>query len=175
MTKQTTVTGTLNWSQLVQSAGMSPPSVFTFAFTLIFIGFAAKAGIIPFHTWLPQAHAKAPSVVSAILSGVLLNCGIYGILRLYAIADGVSSHHVISVILIIFGVASIALAAFSLVPRTNIRKSLLFQYREYGPDAGRIGVGTSSAIYWTLFYILLHSLIKALLFFSAGICTAVRQ
>jgi hydrogenase-4 component F len=170
MTKQATGVGTLNWSQLLQSAGTLSSSVFTLAFIFIFIGFAAKAGIIPFHTWLPQAHAKAPSVVSAILSGVLLNCGIYGILRLYTIASKVSSHELISLILIIFGVASMALAAFSLLSRSNIKKVIAFSSIEnMGLMLIGIGLGTSSSIYWMLFYILLHSLIKALLFFSAGI------
>jgi hydrogenase-4 component F len=170
MTKQATGTGTLNWTQLIQSAGRLSPTVFTFAFTFIFIGFAAKAGISPFHTWLPQAHAKAPSVVSAILSGVLLNCGIYGILRLYAVASRISYHHIISEILIVFGVLSMAIAAFSLLPRANIKKVIAFSSIENtGLMLIGIGLGTSVAIYWTLFYILLHSLIKALLFFSAGI------
>jgi hydrogenase-4 component F len=170
MTKQVNGTGTLNWSELMQSAAAFSPSAFVLAFAFIFIGFAAKAGIIPFHTWLPQAHAKAPSVVSTILSGVLLNCGIYGILRLYAIAARTPSQHTVSVILIIFGVLSMALAAFSMLPRSNIKKLIAFSSIEHmGLMLVGIGLGTFTAIYWTLFHILLHSLIKALLFFSAGI------
>jgi len=170
MTKQATGTGTLNWTQLALEAAKLSPSSFILAFTFIFIGFAAKAGIVPFHTWLPQAHAKAPSVVSTILSGVLLNCGIYGILRLNAIAVNTSSHHIISVILIVFGVISMAIAAFSMLPRTNIKKLIAFSSIEHmGFMLVGIGLGTSIAIYWTLFHVFLHSLIKALLFFSAGI------
>jgi hydrogenase-4 component F len=170
ITKDGTGTGTLNWSELVQSAAGLPPSTFILAFVFIFIGFAAKAGIVPFHTWLPQAHAKAPSVVSAILSGVLLNCGIYGILRLYAIASHTASQRVTSVILITFGVLSIAIAAFSMLPRANIKKLIAFSSIEHmGLMLVGIGLGTFTAIYWTLFHVLLHSLIKTLLFFSAGI------
>jgi hydrogenase-4 component F len=170
VTKEATGTGTLNWSQLVQSAAGLSSSAFMLAFVFIFIGFAAKAGIVPFHTWLPQAHAKAPSVVSAILSGVLLNCGIYGILRLYAIASHTPSQRVVSLILIAFGVLSMAVAAFSMLPRANIKKLIAFSSIEHmGLMLVGIGLGTYTAIYWTLFHILLHSLIKTLLFFSAGI------
>jgi len=170
ITKQETGTGILNWSQLVQNAAVLPSSSFTLAFTFIFIGFAAKAGIVPFHTWLPQAHAKAPSVVSTILSGVLLNCGFYGILRLYIVASHSLSNHIISLILIIFGILSIAIAAFSLLPRSNIKKLIAFSSIEnMGFMLIGTGIGTAAAVYWILFYILLHSLIKALLFSSAGI------
>ena len=71
MTKQTLDAGTLNWTLLMQSASALSPQYFSFACIFVFIGFASKAGIAPFHTWLPQAHARAPSVVSAVLSGVL--------------------------------------------------------------------------------------------------------
>ncbi len=170
MAKQATGAGTLNWGELAEAAAAFPAPAFVLAFAFIFIGFAAKTGIIPFHTWLPQAHAKAPSVVSTILSGVLLNCGIYGILRLYAIAAHTPAQKTISLVLLFFGVLSMALAAFSMLPRSNIKKLIAFSSIEHmGLMLIGIGLGTFTAIYWTLFHVLLHSLIKALLFFSAGI------
>ena len=50
-------------------------------FVLAVIGFGAKAGIMPFHVWLPEAHPAAPSHVSAVMSGVMIKTGIYGLLR----------------------------------------------------------------------------------------------
>jgi hydrogenase-4 component F len=147
-----------------------PASLFIFAFVFCFIGFASKAGIMPFHTWLPQAHAKAPSMVSAVLSAVLLNGGIYGIIRLYAIAHRNESWHTISVIMIVFGTLSIAIAAFSMLPRSNLKKLIGFSSIEHmGLVLIGTGLGTPVALFWTLYHILAHSLIKALLFFSAGI------
>jgi hydrogenase-4 component F len=131
ITRQTGGAGTLNWTELMQGAQTLPPLLFTFAFTFIFIGFASKAGIAPFHTWLPQAHAKAPSMVSAVLSGTLLNCGIYGIIRLFAIAHHTGSWHIISNILIIFGIISIAIAALSMLPRSNLKKLIGFSSIEH--------------------------------------------
>ena len=170
MTKQATGSGTLNWNELMQTAGSLSPKYFAFAFIFIFIGFASKAGIAPFHTWLPQAHARAPSMVSAVLSAVLLNCGIYGILRLFAVAHLTSSWTLISIVLIIFGVLSIVIATFSMLSRTNIKKLIAFSSIEHmGLVLVGIGLGTPIALLWTLYHILAHSLIKTLLFFSAGI------
>jgi hydrogenase-4 component F len=170
LTKEVSGAGTLNWSELMQIAASLPPSLFTLAFTFLFIGFASKAGIAPFHTWLPQAHAKAPSVVSAVLSGVLLNCGIYGIIRLFSIAHQTQTWKTVEVILIIFGILSIAIAALSMLSRSNLKKLIGFSSIEHmGLVLIGIGLGTPVAIFWTLFHILSHSLIKTLLFFSAGI------
>jgi hydrogenase-4 component F len=170
MTKQTAGSGTLSWNELMQMAGSLSPKYFTFAFVFIFIGFAAKAGIAPFHTWLPQAHARAPSMISAVLSGVLLNCGTYGIIRLFAIAHQTASWHVISILLIVFGAFSMLVATFSLISRTNIKKMIAFSSIEHmGLVLIGIGLGTPVALLWTLFHILAHSLIKTLLFFSAGV------
>ncbi len=71
ISRSTLGTGTLNWTVLMAHAAAFPAGMMTAACALVFIGFAAKSGIFPFHTWLPEAHAKAPSAVSALLSGVL--------------------------------------------------------------------------------------------------------
>jgi len=77
--------GTLKWDELLINAGSFQPRLFSTAFVFLFIGFAAKAGVAPFHTPLPHAYSKAPSAVSAIISTTMLNLGIYGILRLYSL------------------------------------------------------------------------------------------
>ncbi len=170
ITQQADGVGTLNWSGLMQVAGSLSPRYFSFAFIFVFIGFASKAGIAPFHTWLPQAHGRAPSMVSAVLSGVLINCGTYGVLRMFAVAHLTSSWHLISVVLIVFGVASIAVATLSLLSRTNIKKMIAFSSIEHmGLVLVGIALATPLALIWTLYHILAHALIKSLLFFSAGI------
>jgi hydrogenase-4 component F len=170
VTKQATGTGTLNWDTLMQTAGTMSPKLFTFAFIFIFIGFAAKAGIVPFHTWLPQAHAKAPSVISVLLSAVLLNIGIIGVLRLYAVAHQTDAWHTISLILVGFGVLTIVVASLSMLPRGNVKKLVAFSSVEnMGLLLVGIGIGTPLALFWVLFHILAHALVKTLLFFSAGI------
>jgi len=170
LTRHATGTGTLNWDTLMQQAGTLSPRLFTFAFIFIFIGFAAKAGIVPFHTWLPQAHAKAPSVISVLLSAVLLNIGIYGVLRLYAVAHKTTAWHTVSLILIGFGVLTIIIAALSMLPRGNVKKLIAFSSIEHmGFLLVGIGLGTPLALFWVLFHTLAHALVKTQLFFSAGI------
>ncbi len=170
ITQQALGAGTLNWSELMVQAKTLPASLFILAFMFMFTGFAAKAGIVPFHTWLPPAHAKAPSVISALLSAVLLNTGIYGILRLYAIAHRTSAIRPISFMLIAFGVVSMGVAAFSMLSRENIKKLVAFSSIEHmGLLVIGVGLGTPVALFWVLFHTLGHALIKSLLFFSAGI------
>src|SRR5260221_612994 len=72
---------TLSWTELRAIAAGLDPDLMRLAFVFVVIGFGAKAGFAPLHTWLPDAHSQAPSPVSGLLSGVLLNCALYGILR----------------------------------------------------------------------------------------------
>jgi hydrogenase-4 component F len=162
--------GTLNWTILMQHAGSFPPGMMVAAFALVFIGFAAKSGIFPFHTWLPEAHAKAPSAVSAILSAVLLNVGIYGIIRVYAIVHQTSAAATISPMLALFGFLTVGIAALSMLPQKNLKKLIAFSSIEnMGILLIGIALSTPVAIFWVLFHIMAHSLTKASLFFSAGI------
>lgn len=168
--KSSIASGTLNWNLLMANAQQIPPHLFAVAFIFIFIGFAAKSGITPFNAWLPPAHSKAPSVVSVLLAGSVLTLGIYGILRVFAIGHQTDASSFISKMLIIFGLLSIAVAAFSIIPRNNIKKTIAFSSIEnIGLMLIGIGIGTPIAIFWVLFHLLAHSMIKALLFFSAGI------
>jgi hydrogenase-4 component F len=162
--------GTLNWTALIQQASGFPPGMVLAAFVLIFIGFAAKSGIFPFHTWLPAAHAKAPSAVSAILSGVLLNVGIYGIIRVYAIVHQTTAAATAAPMLMVFGILTIGIAAFSMLPQKNLKKLVAFSSVEnMGILLIGLAISTPIALFWVLFQIMAHSFTKASMFFSAGI------
>ncbi len=162
--------GTLNWTELIHLAPAFPAGMMIAAFALIFIGFAAKSGIFPFHTWLPEAHARAPSAVSAILSGVLLNVGIYGIIRVFAIVHQTPAITAISPLLTVFGLLTVGIAAFSMLTQKNLKKLVAFSSIEnMGIILIGLAVATPVAIFWVLFHIIAHSFTKASLFFSAGI------
>jgi hydrogenase-4 component F len=162
--------GTLNWTVLMQHASVLPAGMMLASCALIFVGFAAKSGIFPFHTWLPEAHAKAPSAVSALLSGVLLNVGIYGIIRVYAIAHQTPAVTTLSAFLGLLGILTIAIAALSMLPQKNLKKMIAFSSVEnMGILLVGLAVATPLAIFWVLFHIMAHSFTKASLFFSAGI------
>ncbi len=163
-------TGTLNWTVLMQHAAGFSPGMTIASFALVFIGFAAKSGIFPFHTWLPEAHAKAPSAVSAILSGVLLNVGIYGIIRVYAIVHQTPAVTIIAPMIALFGILTIGIAALSMLPQKNLKKLVAFSSVEnMGIMLVGLAISTPVALFWVLFHIMAHSLTKASLFFSSGI------
>jgi len=163
-------TGTLNWTDLIQHASAFPAGLMIACFVLVFIGLAAKSGIFPFHTWLPEAHAKAPSAVSAILSGVLLNVGIYGIIRMFAIIHQTPAVGLASPILALFGILSIGVAVFCMLPERNLKKLIAFSSIEnMGIMLVGLAVATPVAIFWVIFHVMAHAFTKASLFLSAGI------
>ncbi|APV45181.1 hydrogenase-4 component F [Dehalogenimonas formicexedens] len=161
--------GTLNWTDLMSAASAIPPKLYTFAFVLLFIGFAAKAAIVPFHTWLPTVYVRAPSVV-AVISGAVLNLGLYAIIRLYAIGHRAGDDNFLNPLLISFGAISIFIAALALIARTNTKKVIAFSgVEQAGLILVAIGLGSPVALFWALFHKAGNALVKALLFFSAGI------
>ncbi len=162
--------GTLNWSTLMSIASTLSPAIMFAAFIFTFVGFAAKSGVVPFHAWLPSAHSKAPAPVSAILSGCVTSVGIYGIIRVYAIASQTSELPKISWFLIGFGVLSMVVAALTMLNQVNLKKLIGYSTVEnMGFLLVGLGLGTQVAIFWTLFYTLAHAFTKASLFLSAGI------
>jgi hydrogenase-4 component F len=162
--------GTLNWTVLVREAPLFPPGMLIAAFALCFIGFAAKSGIFPFHTWLPEAHARAPSAVSAILSGVLLNVGIYGIIRIFAIVHRTPAVTTVSPLLALFGLLTVGIAAISMLPQRNLKKLVAFSSIEnMGLLLIGLAVATPVAVFWVIFHIIAHAFTKAGLFLSAGV------
>ena len=162
--------GTLNWSALMSIASTLSPGIMFAAFIFTFVGFAAKSGLVPFHAWLPSAHSKAPAPVSAILSGCVTSVGIYGIIRVYAIASQTSELPKISWFLIGFGLVSMVVAALTMLNQVNLKKLIGYSTIEnMGFLLVGLGLGTQVAIFWMLFYTLAHAFTKASLFLSAGI------
>ena len=130
----------------------------------------AKAGIAPFHTWLPHAHSTAPSVISTVLSGAVLNVGIYGLIRLFFIYRNTSALSFISGLLLFFGFLSMGIGVFSMYQQRNLKMLIAFSsIEQMGFMAIAIGIGTETSIYWVIYYMCMHSLAKSLLFLSAGI------
>ena len=165
--KTTNIGATLNWNELLEVAGQINPKLLLFSFVLIFIGFAAKSGIVPFHGWLPPSHGKAASDVSVLLSSVVLNIGVYAIIRMFSIINQSIYARSATNILLIFGIVTVGIAGFSMLVRRNLKKLIAFSSIE---NMGFLLIGVAVGnLFWTLFYMLAHALTKALLFFSAGI------
>jgi len=147
-------------------------------YLVFFIGFAIKAGLVPFHTWLPYAHPAAPAHISGSMSGVLIKIGIFGMLRMLLIipVDYVIIGTIILVISLFSGIFGIMMA----ILQQNLKKMLAYSSIEnigiigIGIGLGCIGLGTNNLILSSLgfgaalLHTLNHSLFKSLLFFTAG-------
>jgi hydrogenase-4 component F len=120
------------------------------------------------HTWLPDAHSEAPSPASALLSGVLLNCAYLGIFKTNKIMHAAGLGHFSGTILIVFGLASILVAATFILKQTEYKRLLAYSSIEnMGIIAFGTGVGGLGA-YGAVLCLIHHSLIKSSLFLSSG-------
>ncbi len=160
----------LDWSTLMAVAGSLDPTLLKIAFIFILIGYGTKVGLAPMHTWLPDAHSQAPTPVSALLSGVLLNCAMYGILRLHMIVSGSSLGAGFSGgLLLLFGFISLGFAAVYIIMSKNYKRMLAYSSIEH---MGIIAIGFGFGGYWGifggLFHMLNHALAKTLMFLGAG-------
>lgn len=167
-------TGTLDFS----GASTLPESLKLVVFSLAFIGFGSKAGVFPVHFWLPHAHPAAPSHISAIMSGVMIKMGIYGILRIYLLLA--PSTAIVGQSVLVFGMISGVLGVLYALGKHDIKRLLAYHSVEnigiilIGLGLGMLGITlgdpliTMFAFTGGLLHVLNHALFKSLLFFGAG-------
>jgi hydrogenase-4 component F len=159
----------MNWTHMVANSRLFDPNIIKIAFIFILVGFGTKAGLAPMHTWLPDAHSEAPTPVSALLSGVLLNCSIYGILRFQIITSGAVGPEFPSQLLVILGVVSVGIAAASIYFQKDMKRMLAYSSVEHmGIVALAVGFGGFIGIYGALLHIINHAIAKPLMFFASG-------
>ena len=159
------------------SAGLSTAAKMLI-FVLAFVGFGSKAGVFPFHVWLPHAHPAAPSHISAVMSGVMIKTGIYGILRMYSILN--LHTPALGTMVLIFGMVSGILGVVYALGQHDIKRLLAYHSVEnigiilIGIGIGMIGVEAKNPIMAVLgfsgglLHVLNHSIFKSLLFMGAG-------
>src|SRR5690606_6918837 len=100
----------LAWTRLTAVAAQLDPGLIRLAFIFVLVGYGTKVGLVPFHTWLPDAHSQAPSPVSALLSGASLAVALYALARFQAITAGAVGADLPATLLIAFGLLSLAVA-----------------------------------------------------------------
>ena len=159
----------VNWSALRAGAASLNPEVVRLAFVFIVVGYGTKAGLAPMHTWLPDAHSEAPPPISALMSGVLLNVGLYAILRFKTVVDASAGREFAAGLLIGMGLLSLAVPAAFLVKQRNYKRMLAYSSVEH---MGIICLGLGFGGYWgilgALLHVINHALSKSLLFILAG-------
>lgn len=159
----------LDWDELRANAAALDPALMRVAFVLVLVGFGTKAGLAPMHTWLPDAHGQAPTPVSVLLSGALLNCALYGILRFHLLAAGSIGWEFSSDLLLWFGVVSIAVAVPFVLVQHDLKRLLAYSSVEHmGIIALAVGIGGPLALFAAAFHMVNHALAKTTLFVAAG-------
>ncbi|AFM39397.1 formate hydrogenlyase subunit 3/multisubunit Na+/H+ antiporter, MnhD subunit [Desulfosporosinus acidiphilus SJ4] len=160
----------LDWTALYAKAPFLQSSVLRLAFIFILVGFGTKAGLAPMHNWLPDAHSQAPSPISAMLSGVLLNTALYGIIRAAVIVNhnqGGSSFT--GRLLMGIGILSIATAAVFILTQKDYKRLLAYSSIEHmGIIVVAMGLYSPLSVFGGLMHMINHSLTKSMLFFSSG-------
>ncbi len=160
--------GTYTWAGLVTAAPRMPPILLQTAFLLILIGLGTKVGLVPMHTWLPDAHSQAPSPVCALLSGIETTSILYVILRLFPVMQAVPGAHA-QIWALVLGLISVGTAAFLLLQVTDYKRLFAFSTVEHmGIILTAIGLGPSAADYGAMQQIVAHSVTKSFCFFAAG-------
>ena len=139
------------------------------AFIALFIGFAIKIPMFPFHTWLPDAHVEAPTPVSVILAGVLLKMGIYGILRFnYPLLPDATMWAANAIA--IFGVINIVYAAFVCLGQTDLKKLIAYSSVSHmGFSLLGMAAFTPAAISGAVLNLFTHGIISPMLFLIVGV------
>jgi hydrogenase-4 component F len=135
---------------------------------LFLVGYGTKMGLAPLHTWLPDAHSEAPSVVSALLSGALLNCAFLGILRVQQVCAAAGIAAFGQELLVGFGLLSMAVAAVFIPGQSDYKRMLAYSSIEHmGILALGVGVG-GGGTFGALLHAVGHAATKAMLFLTAG-------
>ncbi len=157
------------FSNLIKHAPSLDGGLMKIVFVFALVGFGTKAGLVPTHTWLPDAHAQGPAPTSAMLSGIVLKVAMLALVRFYALTLQASGADFVEIMMKISGVLTIFVAAFFLIRQHDVKR--MFAYHSIahmGVAAFAFGVGGVVGIAAGIFHCLAHSFTKALAFLTTG-------
>ncbi len=161
------------WDALKTSAPSLNPNLLKVSFLLVFVGFGAKSGLAPMHTWLPDAHSQAPTPVCAVLSGVKTTVPLYVVLRFLSIVLASPAARV-GTWMVAFGLLSVAIATFLLLQVRDYKRMFAYSTIEHmGVILTAAGLATQAADFGAVSQILNHAITKSLCFYVAGLVLLV--
>ncbi|WP_247893843.1 proton-conducting transporter membrane subunit [Azospirillum endophyticum] len=168
--------GTFAMAEIAARIGELPPTVGALAAFAFLTAFAAKAGLVPLHSWLPEAHPVAPSSISAPMSGILTKAGLFGIAKILLLVFGAGALERFGAVSLDIGAAVSVLGCLTLVygeamavrERTVKRMLAYSTLAQIGEIAAILGLGTHLALTGALMHIANHAVMKSLLFLAAG-------
>ncbi len=164
-------------TDLAEVAVHIPAGIALLILAFFIVGFGTKAGIAPFHPWLPDAHAEAPSTVSALLSGVMIKMAIYALARTLSIFFPIGAYHPVSMFVIVLAGFTMLLGGVMCLAQDDLKRLLAYSsvsqigYIALGVGLVGIGYGHTAGYlggYGGLFHLLNHALCKAALFLAVG-------
>ena len=156
------------WVGLVEAAPKMPPALLWPAFLLVLVGFGTKVGLVPMHTWLPDAHSQAPAPICALLSGVETTAVLYVILRLFpviGVAPGLDARPWF----IGFGLVSVGTAALLLIYVSDFSLFAFSTVEHMGIILVAAGLGGAEAHLGAAYQMTGHAIAKSFCFFAAGV------
>ena len=154
-------------SEVRPVAHLIPPSTALIAVAFLVVGFGTKAGIAPFHPWLPDAHAEAPTPISVLLSGVMIKMAVYALARTVSIFY--PRWPALTVFLVALGVFTMVLGIVMALAQDDLKRLLAYSsVSQIGYVLAGVGLGTYLGCYAGLYHLLNHAVIKALLFMCVG-------
>jgi multicomponent Na+:H+ antiporter subunit D len=167
-------TGALNMAQIADTLKLHPPDkLVAVAFTFICCGYLVKAAIVPFHFWLADAHAVAPSPICVLFSGVMVEMGLYGAARSYWAVFDQTLHPFYPAIRSLFvdlGIVTALVGGIMCYTQRNLKRLLAFSTISHmGLITIGFGLGTAAGLAGALIYVVGHGFIKGGLFLAAGI------
>lgn len=163
-------TAALSWTAIAAHGQTGFAVLARLAVALMIAGFATKAGLVPMHAWLPDAHSKAPAPISGLLSGVLVSCALYAIMRTLGMAVALGAGAFASALLVWFGALSIVVAGVLMLTQTDLKRLLAYSTVEHtGIVAIALGFGGPIGWFAALFHVVVHAFAKSSAFFCAGI------
>jgi hydrogenase-4 component F len=164
--------GAMTWTELTRAAPNCRATLLNLAFVFMLVGYGTKAGLAPLHSWMPDAHAEGPTPVSAVLAGSVLNVALLLILRLRGVMAANEQAIDPGPPIMVLGVLSVLLAAFSLWGRRDAKRFFAFSSIEQsGLAAFAIGLGGVGAIFAALLHMTVHTLSKAAVYQTIGAAT----
>ncbi|HEV2397584.1 MAG TPA: proton-conducting transporter membrane subunit [Candidatus Sulfotelmatobacter sp.] len=166
-------TGALNFAQIGHSLGTHADALVILAFLLISVGFMGKAAIVPFHFWLADAHAVAPTPVCVLFSGVMVELGIYAVARIYwTVFHSAMAMHTEALrdVFMVMAAITCLLGGFMCYANHHLKRLLAFSTIGHaGLMLVGIGLLTPKGLAGFLLYALSHGVIKGGLFLCAGL------
>jgi len=165
----------LSWTVIAEHAPRATPPLARLALGLMVIGFATKAGLAPMHAWLPDAHSKAPAPISGLLSGVLVSCALYALVRTLGVAEALGAAPFVHGMLTWLGVTSTLVAGLLMLAQRDLKRLLAYSTVEHaGIVALALGFGGPLGTFAALFHLAAHAFLKSGAFFATGLVQTER-